>query len=321
MIEGGDDLQRLRQEHAVAEHVARHVAATDDADHVLLHVDAAFGEVALHRDPGAARRDAHRLVIIALAAAAGEGITQPEAAFERDRIGDVTERSGALVRSDDEIGILAVVDAHAIRMDDLAGDDVVGDRQERADEDAVAFRPFREPGLAIRGGIGQLLGVEAALRAGRHDDRVLHPLRLHQAEDLGAEVVAPVRPAQAAARDRAGAQVDALDARAVHPHLAPWQRGGKAGDAAGIELERQRFLAGGGEGVGAQGSVDDGLEGAQDPIVIDCDDRIEPGGDGGIDRIGIAAGLGIMRKGEAIDQCLGEHRCAAQRIDHGAKAV
>ena len=44
----------------------------------------------------------------------------------------------------------------------------------------------------------------------RHDHRVLHLLRLHQAEDLGAEVFAAVRPADAAARDaarRAGARL------------------------------------------------------------------------------------------------------------------
>jgi hypothetical protein len=68
---------------------------------------------------------------------------------------------------------------------------------------------------ASRSEVGrQLLGIEAALGAGRHDHRVLDQLRLHQAEDLGAEIVAPVGPAQAAAGDRAAAQVDALDARA-----------------------------------------------------------------------------------------------------------
>ena len=44
---------------------------------------------------------------------------------------------------------------------------------------------------------------EPALRADRHDHRVLDHLRLHQAEDLGAVVLEPVRPADAAARDRA----------------------------------------------------------------------------------------------------------------------
>ena len=66
-------------------------------------------------------------------------------------------------------------------------------------------------------GVGQLLGVEAALGAGRHDDGVLDHLRLDQPEDLGAEVLAPVGPAQPAAGHRAEAQVHALDPRASRP--------------------------------------------------------------------------------------------------------
>ena len=88
----------------------------------------------------------------------------------------------------------------------------------------------------------QLLGIEAALGAGRDDHRILDQLRLHQAEDLGAEVVAAVGPAQAAASDRAAAQVDAFDARAVDPDLAPRHRPREAGDQRGVDLERQRFV-------------------------------------------------------------------------------
>src|SRR3546814_7645446 len=84
-------------------------------------------------------------------------------------------------------------------MDDRALDQVVGDGQQGADGDAIALRPFPEPRLAVARR-RQLLGVEAALGAGRHDDCVLHHLGLQQAEDFGAEVVAPVGPAQAAAR-------------------------------------------------------------------------------------------------------------------------
>ena len=53
----------------------------------------------------------------------------------------------------------------------------------------------------------------------RDDDRVLDHLGLHQAEHLGAEVLAPVRPADAAAGDHPAAQVDALHLRAVDEDL------------------------------------------------------------------------------------------------------
>jgi hypothetical protein len=48
VIERRDDLQRLGQQHAVAEHVTRHVAATDHLDRLGLHVHAALRKVALH---------------------------------------------------------------------------------------------------------------------------------------------------------------------------------------------------------------------------------------------------------------------------------
>jgi len=100
----------------------------------------------------------------------------------------------------------------ALWMDDLALDQIVGDREQGADEDPVAFRPLGEPGVAVGGG-RKMLGVETALGAGRHDHRVLHHLGLHQAEHLGAEIVAPVGPSEAAAGDWAAAQVDAFEAR------------------------------------------------------------------------------------------------------------
>jgi hypothetical protein len=158
-----------------------------------------------------------------------------------------------------------------IRVDDLPFDDVVGDRQERADEDAVAFGPFGEPRVPVGGG-RQLLGVEAALRAGRHDHGVFHQLRLHQAEDFGAEVVAPVRPAQAPASNRAAAQVNALDARAVDPDFAPRHGRGQAGHLAGIELEGNRLLSSRAKALVRRVALTDAAEQAQDAVFVDGGD-------------------------------------------------
>jgi hypothetical protein len=58
-----------------------------------------------------------------------------------------------------------------------------------------------------------LSAAKAALGADRHDHCVLDLLRFHQAEDLGAEILRPVRPAQATARNLAKAQVNTFDAR------------------------------------------------------------------------------------------------------------
>ncbi len=60
-----------------------------------------------------------------------------------------------------------------------------------------------------------MLRHEAALGADRHDHRVLDLLRLHQAQNLGAEILRPVGPADAAARHLAEAQMHALDPRRI----------------------------------------------------------------------------------------------------------
>jgi hypothetical protein len=57
----------------------------------------------------------------------------------------------------------------------------------------------------------------------------LHHLRLDQAQHLGAEVVTAIRPAQPAARDRAEAQVHALEPGRVHEDLE--LRGGACGSS------------------------------------------------------------------------------------------
>jgi hypothetical protein len=120
---------------------------------------------------------------------------------------------------------------------------------------------------------------EAALGADRHDHRVLHHLRLDQAEHLGAEVLAPVRPAQAAARDRAEAQVHALDARRVDEDLELRPRLRQVGDRLRVELERQVRLAvrvgARWEVVGAQGGLDQGQVGAQDAVLVEAGHLVE----------------------------------------------
>ena len=109
--------------------------------------------------------------------------------------------------------------AHRVgrRHDGLAVE-IVGELEQGAHEDAVALGALGEPGLPVRRR-RQLLGHEAALGADRHDDGVLDLLRLDEAEHLGAEVLRPVGPAQAAARDLAEAQMDALDARRIDEDL------------------------------------------------------------------------------------------------------
>ena len=87
------------------------------------------------------------------------------------------------------------------------------------DEDAVGGNAFLLH-LVAAARARQLLGQEAALGAGGHDHGVLDELGADEPQHLGAEVLRPVGPADAAARDRREAQVHALDARRVDPDLA-----------------------------------------------------------------------------------------------------
>ena len=95
---------------------------------VVADIDIHFAEMPLHRLPRAARGDAHLLVVVAGRAAGGEGIAQPEIAFERNAVGGVGECRGALVGGDDEIGIVGVVPHDIVRRHDRAvGGEIVGD--------------------------------------------------------------------------------------------------------------------------------------------------------------------------------------------------
>ena len=109
VVEGRHELDRARQQHAVAEHVTRHVADAGDGHGLRLDVDVHLAEMALHCLPGTARGDAHGLMVVTLAATGGEGVAEPEAGLGRDGVGDVGKRRRALVGGDDQIGIIAVV--------------------------------------------------------------------------------------------------------------------------------------------------------------------------------------------------------------------
>ena len=263
--------------------------------------------MALDRLPGAARGDPHLLVVVALGAAGGERVAQPEVVLQRDVVGDVGERRGALVGRHDQVRIIAVVANHAVWRDDLALDDVVGDVEHARQERLVAVDGFGLEGLPAALW-RRALEHEAALRPDRDDQRVLDHLGLHQAEDLGAEVLAAVRPADPAPRHPAAPQVDPLDPRRVDEdlELRSWQR--KNRNQGGVELERQvemrlalRIEL---ERVGADGGADNAQEAAQDPVLVEARDGVERLVDLGRDPLrprGVGA-FGVQARGEQLDQ-------------------
>src|SRR5262249_10499354 len=65
VIESSKQLDRVFAQHAIAEHVTRHVADTSHVERGFADIDICFAEVSFHRFPGATRGDAHGFVVIA----------------------------------------------------------------------------------------------------------------------------------------------------------------------------------------------------------------------------------------------------------------
>src|SRR3546814_11939646 len=77
--------------HAVAEHVAGHVADADAGEILGLAVAAHRAEMALDRFPRTARGDAHALVVVADGTAGGERVVEPVTVGLGDAVGDIGE--------------------------------------------------------------------------------------------------------------------------------------------------------------------------------------------------------------------------------------
>ena len=206
-----DQFRGLGQQHAVAEHVAAHVADAHGGEGLGLDVLAHFAEVALDRLPGPARGDSHGLVVVTDRATRGEGVAQPEAVVGGYAIGDVGEGRRTFVGRHDQIGVVVLPGHDAVRADHRpVGPDGVGDVQQARQEGLIGPDGLGLDRVAVAAA-GEAFGIKSALGPDRHNDGVLDLLGLHQPQHLGAEIVAAVGPTQAAPRYRAEAQMHALD--------------------------------------------------------------------------------------------------------------
>src|SRR5690606_38845867 len=91
VVERGYQACFFRAQQAVTENVTGHITDANDGELIDRRVDAHFTEVAFNRHPGATGRDAHFLVVIAVAAAGCERIAHPEVVFRRQTVGNVRE--------------------------------------------------------------------------------------------------------------------------------------------------------------------------------------------------------------------------------------
>src|SRR5690606_3262936 len=170
VIERRDQPDHARAQHAVAEDIAAHVADAHDSEWLRLRVAAHLAEVAAHALPRAARGDADVLVAVAVRAAGCECVVEPEAVLRGNGVRDVRELRRALVGRAHEVRVVLVGPDAPRRTDALAVAQVVRDVEQPADEGAILLLHL---GRDIPGRARQHRRDEAALRAGRHDHRVL----------------------------------------------------------------------------------------------------------------------------------------------------
>ena len=318
VVEGPDQPDLIRAEHAVAEHVARHVADADDGERSLIDVVPELAEVPAHALPGAAGGDPERLVVVAGRAARRERVAEPEPVLGGDRVRRVRERRRALVGRDHEVGVVAVVDAYAGGMHDRARDHRVGHVEHPADQRRVLAAHLVAKLVAPARGA---LEHEPALAADGHDHGVLDHLRLHQAQHLGAVVLAPIGPADAAAGDRPSAEMHALHLGVAHEDLE--QRGGLGhrGHVGRAQLQAQPPAAIGPERVGAHGRQHELEEAAQDAILVEARDGI----DARADRLAELVHLALRSRGlgpaEARVEQLEDQRGGLRVVDQDLALV
>ncbi|MCY1233135.1 hypothetical protein D9M72_456600 [compost metagenome] len=231
----------LRKQHSIAKDIPGHIADAHHCERLRLGVQVQFAEVALDRFPRAARRDPHGFMVVAHGAAGSECIAKPEAVLCREPVGDVRKRCGSLVGSDDKVVVVVVVADDVGRRNHRfavrSRDQVIREVQKTTDERLVAFHALRHPRRPVDGRVRELLGEESALGAGGNDDGIFDGLCFNKAKDFGAEVLAPVGPAQPATGHLAEAQVHALHSGRVHPDFIHRAREGQAVDRGRIEFE------------------------------------------------------------------------------------
>ena len=140
-----------------------------------------------------------------------KGISQPEAVFFRQAIGNIGEAGRALVGRYHQIGIITVITHHLGRRYHRLSLTIVGDIQQAADKGLVTGNATLLPCLPVRG--IATFDHKAALGTDRHDDGIFYHLRFYQAQHFGPEILTAVRPAQATTGDGPATQMNAFHLR------------------------------------------------------------------------------------------------------------
>lgn len=235
VVEDRNELRHPAAQRAVAEHIARHVADSRHGEWLRLYVDAQIAEVVLHAFPGATRRDGLLFMVVPIAATRSERVGEPEPVLRGHLVCRVRQVRRAFIGGHDKVGIILIVSHDRRWVHHLSVDHVVRHVEQPGDEFAVSIDQI---GIQCRTWRECSLENEPSLGSHRHDDRVLQHLGLHQPQDLGAEIVVPIAPPDAAARHTAAAQVNTFKESRVHVDLEQWPRRDHPVHAPALDLDR-----------------------------------------------------------------------------------
>ena len=151
----------------------------------------------------------------------------------------------------------------------------------------------------------EVFGHKAPFGASGHNHRIFYLLGFYQPQHFGAVILHPVRPAQAAPRHLAAAQVDTFHSRRVHINFKLRPRFWRFRQGAGGQFYRHiRFVVAirvALEKVGAQGGVNQVQVGAQHLVFVEVGHGIQLGADF-LGQPFAAPLLGVARVKVALEQ-------------------
>ncbi len=314
MVEGRNQSDFGRKQHAVAENVAAHVTDTSHCEALGLDIDIDFAEMAFDRLPAAAGRNAHLLVVVSGRSARGKGVAEPEIAAFRDGVCRIGKACGALVGGNHEVGVVGVAPENLFGRQHGVAHQIIGHIEQAGDEYLVARRALGQKRVAVWVGWHEARH-EPALGAHRHDHRVLDHLRLDQPQNFGSKIFGAIRPAQPAAGNRPAAHVDTFEARGIDENLTPGSWLGYPFEPRGVELDgerRARLAVDALVEICPDAGFDQVEQPPDDPVLVDRSYGFEPGDNFGAQRFGcrlaVCVEMGIVQGVEQFDKRAGGGR-------------
>ncbi len=185
----------------------------------------------------------------------------------------------ALVGGNHQIGIVALVAHHVRRRNDLAVGSILSVMSSRLDMNSLYVATPSACTTSRAAPFGISLGTKPPLAPTGTITAFLTCCAFTSPEHLGAEILRPVRPADAAARHLAEAQVHAFDARRIDEDLVQRARQRQAGQLTALELDRDDRLGltvhVGLEEIGADRRLHGVDELPQDAVLVQALDRLQ----------------------------------------------